>query len=112
MAHHPNINAAVELLRQGITELDIEPFLEDEGTGNLRYVQMAVTTHNTSLPAAQRYMTGKVQVTLVWNSRNENSAGSEKLNALANFLWKKGGPRSRLHLIHSVWANFQTSEKN
>ncbi|KAK2360020.1 hypothetical protein P8452_64114 [Trifolium repens] len=111
-AHHPNINAAVELLRQGITELDVEPFLEDEGTGNLRYVQMAVTTHNTSLPAAQRYMSGKVQVTLVWNSRNENSPGSEKLNALANFLWKKGGPRSKLHLIHSVWANFQTSEKN
>jgi excinuclease UvrABC helicase subunit UvrB len=69
-AHHPNINAAVELLRQGfffsvitcifiillssissiylaspqhypgITELDVEPFLEDEGTGNLRYVQV------------------------------------------------------------------------
>jgi len=24
----------------GITELDIEPYLEDEGTGNLRYVQV------------------------------------------------------------------------
>ncbi|XP_027193513.1 uncharacterized protein [Cicer arietinum] len=111
-AHHPNINAAVELLRQGITELDVKPFLEDEGTGDLRYVQMAVTTHNTSLPAAQRYMNGKVQVTLVWNSRKENSPGSDKLNALANFLWKNGGPRSKLHLIHSVWANFQTSDKN
>ncbi|XP_058753727.1 uncharacterized protein LOC131626908 isoform X4 [Vicia villosa] len=99
-AHHPNINAAVELLRQ------------DEGTGELRYVQMAVTTHSTSLPAAQRYMNGKVQVTLVWNSRKENSHGSDKLNALANFLWRNGGPQSRLHLIHSVWANFQTSDKN
>jgi len=27
---------------------------------------------------------GKVQITLVWNSRNENSPGSDKLNALAN----------------------------
>ncbi|XP_058753726.1 uncharacterized protein LOC131626908 isoform X3 [Vicia villosa] len=111
-AHHPNINAAVELLRQGITELDVDPYLEDEGTGELRYVQMAVTTHSTSLPAAQRYMNGKVQVTLVWNSRKENSHGSDKLNALANFLWRNGGPQSRLHLIHSVWANFQTSDKN
>ncbi|CAJ1790853.1 unnamed protein product [Sphenostylis stenocarpa] len=73
---------------------------------------MAVTTYNTSLPAAERYMNGKVQITLVWNSRNENSPGSDKLNALANFLWKNGGPRSRLHLIHSVWANFQTSTNN
>lgn len=70
-AHHPNINAAVELLRQGIflllllpvclfifffnlllnfyvfspyhqgiAELDIEPYVEDEGTGDLRYVQV------------------------------------------------------------------------
>ncbi|CAL0323267.1 unnamed protein product [Lupinus luteus] len=111
-AHHPNINAAVELLRQGITEFNVEPYVEDEGTGDLRYVQMAVTTYNTSLPAAERYKNGKVQVTLVWNSRNENSASSEKLNSLANFLWKNGGPRSKLHLIHSVWANFQTSTNN
>ncbi|XP_014491245.1 uncharacterized protein LOC106753894 [Vigna radiata var. radiata] len=111
-AHHPNINAAVELLRGGITELGIGPYIEDEGTGDLRYVQMAVTTYNTSLPAAERYMNGKVQITLVWNSRNENSPGADKLNALANFLWKNGGPRSRVHLIHSVWANFQTSTNN
>ncbi|KAH0984571.1 hypothetical protein GBA52_011748 [Prunus armeniaca] len=30
-AHHPSINAAVELLKQGITELSIEPYDEDEG---------------------------------------------------------------------------------
>ncbi|XP_027349682.1 uncharacterized protein LOC113861210 isoform X3 [Abrus precatorius] len=111
-AHHPNINAAVELVRQGITEIGVEPYIEDEGTGDLRYIQMAVTTYNTSLPAAERYKNGKVQVTLVWNSRNENTPGSDKLNALANFLWKNGGPRSRLHLVHSVWANFQTSTNN
>ena len=29
-------------------------------------------------------VSGKVQVTLVWNSRNENSPGSDKLNALVN----------------------------
>ncbi|XP_042494109.1 uncharacterized RNA methyltransferase pc1998 isoform X3 [Macadamia integrifolia] len=111
-AHHPNINIAVELLRQGIRKLGVEPYNEDEGTGELRYVQMAVTTHNTSLPTAERYRNGKVQVSLVWNSRNENSPSSEKLNALVNFLWRNGGPRSNRHLIHSVWVNFQTSANN
>ncbi|OMO92971.1 hypothetical protein COLO4_17186 [Corchorus olitorius] len=111
-AHHPNINAAVELLRKGIKELNIEPYDEDQGTGDLRYVQMAVTTYDTSLPASQRYRNGKVQVALVWNSRNEKSSNSEKLNDLANFLWRNGGPRSNPHLIHSVWANFQTSTNN
>lgn len=111
-AHHPNINAAVELLRAGIKELNVEPFDEDRGTGDLRYVQMAVTTHNTSLPAQERYRNGKVQVALVWNSRNEKSQNSDKLHALSSFLWRRGGPNSKFHLIHSVWANFQTSTNN
>ncbi|KAJ4729450.1 RNA methyltransferase [Melia azedarach] len=111
-AHHPRINAAVELLRQGIRELNVEPYNEDQGTGDLRYVQMAITTHNTSLPASERYRNGKVQITLVWNSRNERSPNSEKLDALANFLWRKGGSRSNDHYIHSVWENFQTSTNN
>ncbi|XP_056176577.1 uncharacterized protein LOC115693975 [Syzygium oleosum] len=38
-AHHPNINAAMELLKQGIIELGIESHDEDQGTGDLRYVQ-------------------------------------------------------------------------
>ncbi|KAK2992878.1 hypothetical protein RJ640_028120 [Escallonia rubra] len=115
-AHHPNINAAVELLRQGIVELNVEPYDEDQGTGELRYVQMAVTTYNTSLPAAERYSRGKVQVALVWNSRSENSPSSDKLNALAkvsqSYLWRNGGPTRKVQLIHSVWANFQTSTNN
>ncbi|XP_075086024.1 uncharacterized protein LOC107825244 [Nicotiana tabacum] len=111
-AHHPNINAAVELLKRGIIELNVEPYDEDQGTGDLRYVQMAVTMHDTSLPIPERYKNGKVQVSLVWNSRSENSANSGKLNALAHFLWANGGPKRKVHLIHSVWANFQTSSNN
>ncbi|CAL5440698.1 unnamed protein product [Camellia sinensis] len=63
-AHNPNISAAVELLKQGIAELNVEPYDEDQGTGELRYVQMVVTTYNTSLPYAERYRNGKVQVAL------------------------------------------------
>ncbi|KAK3183792.1 hypothetical protein Dsin_031078 [Dipteronia sinensis] len=111
-AHHPGINAAIELLRQGIKELNVEPYDEDQGTGDLRYVQMAVTTHNTSLRAAERYRNGKVQITLVWNCRNEKSSNSDKLDALVKFLWRNGGSWSKNHHIHSVWANFQTSTTN
>ncbi|XP_038974334.1 uncharacterized RNA methyltransferase pc1998 [Phoenix dactylifera] len=111
-AHHPRINAAVELLKQGISKLNIQPYDEDAGTGDLRYVQMAVTTYNTSLPVAERYQKGKVQFSLVWNSRNEHSENSNKLHALSNFLWRIGGPNSNTHLIHSIWANFQTSTSN
>lgn len=111
-AHHPNINAAVELLKQGIVELNIKPYDEDLGIGDLRYVQMAVSTYNTSLPASERYKNGKVQVSLVWNSRNENAPNSHKLDALAKFLWRNGGANKKFHLIHSVWANFQTSTNN
>ncbi|KAK9061670.1 hypothetical protein SSX86_018853 [Deinandra increscens subsp. villosa] len=126
-AHHPSINAAIELLRKGllfrcffclalhfsgIKILNIDPYDEDERTGYLRYVQMAVTTYNTSLPASERYRSGRVQVSLVWNSRSETSASAEKLNNLATFLWRNGGPNSKVHLIHSVWANFQTSTNN
>lgn len=73
----------------GIAELHVQPYDEDEGVGDLRYVQvniysiqfnsvvaelmsqfeifilymlivvqMAVTTYNTSLPAAERYKNG------------------------------------------------------
>ncbi|XP_052624534.1 uncharacterized protein LOC111889097 [Lactuca sativa] len=111
-AHHPSINAAVELLRKGIKILNIDPYDEDERTGYLRYVQMAVTTYNTSLPASERYRSGRVQVSIVWNSRSETSASFEKLNDLATFMWRNGGPNSKVHLIHSVWANFQTSTNN
>ncbi|XP_024006895.1 uncharacterized protein LOC18013221 [Eutrema salsugineum] len=111
-AHHPNINAAIELLREGIKVFDVVPFDEDQGTGDLRYVQMAVTTHSTSLRAPERYRNGKVQVSLVWNSRNEKSHNADKLQALSSYLWRKGGPNSKFHLIHSVWANFQTSANN
>ncbi|KAL7213499.1 hypothetical protein ACSBR2_016096 [Camellia fascicularis] len=102
----------IGLYQEGIAELNVEPYDEDQGTGELRYVQMAVTTYNTSLPYAERYRNGKVQVALVWNSRDENSPSSKKLNALANFLWRYGGPNRKVHLIHSVWANFQTSINN
>ncbi|KAL5230743.1 hypothetical protein ABZP36_029519, partial [Zizania latifolia] len=57
----------------------IRPFDEDVGTSELRYVQMAVTTYNTSIPVEKKYE----QVSLVWNSRDEHSKNSEKLSLLS-----------------------------
>jgi len=31
---------------------------------------------------------------------------------LWQFLWRNGGPKGSAHLIHSIWANFQTSTSN
>ncbi|KAG8366779.1 hypothetical protein BUALT_Bualt16G0003200 [Buddleja alternifolia] len=102
-AHHPSINAAVDLLKRAMVELNIEPYDEDKGTGELRYVQMAVTTYNTSLPASERYRNGTVQVSFVWNSRSESSPSFQKLNALANIIF---GNRWR-HLLgeRDFWEN-------
>ncbi|KAH9616500.1 hypothetical protein KSS87_009373 [Heliosperma pusillum] len=63
-AHHPSINAAIELLRTGV--------LFKYGLINL------------SVFLCLCCRAGKVQVSLVWNSRSETSPSFEKLNALAN----------------------------
>ncbi|EMS67531.1 hypothetical protein TRIUR3_27776 [Triticum urartu] len=86
-AHHPSINYAIKLLKQGISELSVQPFDEDAGTGELRYVQMTVTTYNTSIPVAQRYEQARVQVSFVWNSRDERSKNSEKLSLLQEIIF-------------------------
>ncbi|MCO5558672.1 hypothetical protein L7F22_012258 [Adiantum nelumboides] len=57
-------------------------------------------------------LSGKVQVVLVWNDRSEQSSSSARLKALSEFLWNKGGRKGADSIIHSVWANFQTSRTN
>jgi hypothetical protein len=73
---------------------------------------MVVTTFNTTLPAAERYASGKVQVSLVWNARDEDSIQADRLNKMAELLWRWGNPKSANPILHSVWANFQTSRTN
>lgn len=38
---------------------------------------------------------GKIQIALVWNSRNETSQNSDKLNALANVSFKTLHPKKQ-----------------
>ena len=56
-AHHPSINAAVSSLTEMCNRIGITAFDEKTGTGYLRYLAMSVERQ-----------TGKVQLTLVWNS--------------------------------------------
>lgn len=102
-----------------------------------------------------------MQISLVWNARDEDSVQSEKLHKMAEviqdsnygsqcpshnniilkpillcilsvlqvasssqelffisplspfqMLWRKGNPKSVTPILHSVWANFQTSKTN
>ncbi|CAM6119504.1 unnamed protein product [Calypogeia fissa] len=110
--HHPRINAAVELLKEAIKALRVEPYNEESGSGHLRYVQMVVTTHNTSMATTERYANGKVQISLVWNARDEKSAEAKFLQPMAEFLWRKGRLRCPEPILHSIWVNFQTSRTN
>ncbi|CAI7792323.1 unnamed protein product [Closterium sp. NIES-54] len=73
-------------------------------------MQLALTTNDTSIPSSERYLKGKVQVTLVWNASNEKSPAAEKIPALCKELWRQGGKEA--NLLHSVWVNFQTSSSN
>ena len=56
-AHHPAINAAVSCLTHISNRLGVAAFNDKSGEGYLRYVALAVQRN-----------TGKVQMTLVWNS--------------------------------------------
>lgn len=110
--HHPSINDAVKLVKQAIRDLGVQPYNEDRHTGELRYVQMVVTTFNTSIPSASRYSKGTVQISLVWNARDEDSVQDDKLRKMAEMLWRRGNPKTITPILHSVWANFQTSRSN
>ncbi|KAJ7541776.1 hypothetical protein O6H91_10G075800 [Diphasiastrum complanatum] len=86
-AHHPCINIAVELLKGAIRELGVQPYDELTHSGQLRYVQMIATTYDTSVPLRERYKNAKVHISLVWNSRDENSPNGILLQDLAKVIF-------------------------
>ena len=83
--HHPNINIAIDELKQHALQLKIRGYEEGKNgipsQGELRYIQMSVeresgTCHNyillmyssNSQPTNPIYLAGKVQLVLVWNA--------------------------------------------
>ncbi|CAL5356509.1 unnamed protein product [Camellia sinensis] len=49
---------------------------------------------------------------LDWDKRYKIIRGIARGLLYLHFLWRYGGPNRKVHLIHSVWANFQTSINN
>lgn len=131
VAHHPSINAAVAKLEKICRQTKVIPFDETSGTGNLRHVAMNVERS-----------TGKVQMTLVWNSQpysdetsTANDEGKRELDVLCKALisyggassgrkrrrgrqskeysTEDGGEHSNDRLeLHSLWVHFNNSWKH
>lgn len=88
--HHPQINRAIAILRQSITQHEILPYQENTHTGTLRYCQLVVER-----------LSNRVELSLVINAE-EISACLEKLIETLR----------RNPLFHSIWVNFQPSLTN
>ena len=80
-AHHPSINAAVSCLTDICNRLGVAAFNDKSGEGYLRYVALAVQRN-----------TGKVMMTLVWNSGpcddKDTSDGKKMLDRLTTELMR------------------------
>lgn len=92
--HHPNINLAMQIVRQWIDRQEIPLYDERTGMGDLRYLLFAV----------QR-MTGRVQLTCVVNAAL--SAGVGQWQRRLSALWDAGDA-----LWHSLWLNGNQTRTN
>lgn len=100
-AHHESINKMIRYLESEIDSHGIEPFNEFEGTGILRYVCINVERS-----------TGKLQLTLVWNSKPyaEDDESEEKvlLEKFSNHLTENAAEIG----LHSLWVHFNNQWKH
>jgi 23S rRNA (uracil1939-C5)-methyltransferase len=90
--HHPQINRAVDAVRELIKQEEIVPYNENSHLGDLRYLQLAVERE-----------TGKVQLTLVLNCESLNR---ERWQPILKAFWEK------YDFWNSIWVNFNTSRFN
>lgn len=90
--HHPNINHAIEILKDWIVQHEIQPYNEAAGTGLLRYVQTTV-----------ELSTQRIQLVLVVNTKEETN----KLQEAIEVLWQ-----AQPDLWHSIWLNLNTRRDN
>lgn len=126
VAHHPSINSAVAVLEQLCQKHGVQPFEESTGSGYLRHVAINVERS-----------TGKVQITLVWNSQPHKDGDTDDnkklLDSLTNaIVAAAGGGRKRRRgrkgipdaspvkteslkeefKLHSLWVHFNASWKH
>ena len=120
-AHHPSINVCVNAVATACESLNIHGYIEGSGSDQsecylyksyLKYIMMAVERE-----------TGKVQLSLVWNTApSGNEDGDNLLGKLVNALLKECmgsdllSPNSDLGagpapLLHSIWVNYNPSDR-
>lgn len=87
VVHHEKINEAVSLIKKFIKKNQIQPYHEESGTGELRYLQLVV-----------QKKTGKVQISFVLNKNEETNP--EKWILEETDFW------------HSIWLNFNDKKTN
>lgn len=110
--HHDAVNVAARLVRRACEDCGVRAYAEGERSGAegaLRYIQLSVVEGRDVFegggePAAAT-PTERVQLALVWDGPPAEHA---KLDALARWLWERGGD----DLFHSVWANYNDSRGN
>jgi 23S rRNA (uracil1939-C5)-methyltransferase len=92
LVHHPKINVAIEFIKKWMVDLQIIPYDELTGKGELRYIQLVVERG-----------TGKVQVSFVINIKENNKSWIHHLECLE---------KSHPELWHSLWLNFNDKSTN
>ena len=99
-AHHPRINDAVKAIQEDCNQVSIDAFDEKTGKGHLRYLAISIER-----------MTGRQQVTLVWNEGKEKNEGKQQLDKLVFQLIKRNEMTMELEL-HSLWVHYNNSWKH
>jgi 23S rRNA (uracil1939-C5)-methyltransferase len=95
--HHPRINEAVEKAEHFIRTHRLAPYQEQQGRGELRYIQCVVERK-----------TGKVQMSFVLNLPSLADPRAQKWGQLL----QQWGQEDKEGFWHSLWVNFNAQATN
>lgn len=96
LVHHPSLNRAFSCVEKWMKDNRIVPYEESAGKGELRYLQGVVQRKS-----------GKVQLSLVFNSSSKNKEQTNRICSLVKLLNKQ-----EPSLWHSLWINFHAQQSN
>lgn len=94
--HHPHLNRAVEFIRKWMITHQLEPYQEESGKGDLRYLQLVLERQ-----------TGKVQASFVLNLP---ACSDQHVSHWLELLKDLG--RQHNEFWHSLWINFNDQKTN
>ncbi|WP_068467569.1 class I SAM-dependent RNA methyltransferase [Candidatus Protochlamydia phocaeensis] len=97
LVHHPHINEAVERIKHWMRFHHLQPYQEDVGTGEIRYLQFVVERSS-----------GLVQAVFVINCRDDSSPVAQKWHKLLSDLFEEDQGK----FWHSIWLNFNGRKTN